>query len=60
MLQCIIRQNNHTSMDRVYLEAWLMSQGVEYKLGKFGDWLCWLTMEQINSLQDEGWPVRVL
>lgn len=61
MLQCVIKQNHgYEAMDRVYLELWLISRGVEYKLGRFGDWLCWLTPEQIGILQDEGWPVRVL
>lgn len=60
MLQCVIKQNTHSSMDRIHLESWLIGHGIEYRLGRFGDWLCWLSTEQIEALQNEGWPVRVL
>jgi hypothetical protein len=47
-------------MDRVYLEAWLINHAIEYTIGRFGDFLAFLTLEQAEELMDYGWPVVVL
>lgn len=60
MLECVIKQNQFTSLDRIYLEGWLLNNQIEYRLGRFGDWLAWLTPNQIEDLKGEGWTVYVL
>lgn len=60
MLQYVVRCNNYTSMDRVYLEAWLINHAIEYTLGRFGDFLAFMTVEQAYELQSDGWEVLVL
>lgn len=60
MLECVIRNNNYSSMDRILLEGWLIANGVEYRLGRYGNLLCWLTMAQMEELQEDGWTVKIL
>ena len=60
MFECVIRNNNYSSMDRILLEGWLIANQIEYRLGRYGNLLCWLTMVQMEELQSEGWIVYVL
>lgn len=60
-LYCAVECNvGYGSMDRIFLEAWLITHGIDYKIGRRGDLMCNLTRSEIDSLRDEGWPVRVI
>ena len=60
MFNTVIECNTFTSMDRVLLEGWLLSNSVPYKIGKYGNMLAKLEWDQIETLRDEGWVVRIL
>ena len=60
MIECAIKSNTFGSMDRIYLEGWLIANNIQYRLGKYGNWLAWLTFDQMYELQSEGWVVFAL
>ena len=54
----IINANvGYGSMDRIYLEGWLLSNNISYKVSSRGLKAA-LTEEQVDYLRSEGWPVR--
>lgn len=56
----IIKANNRDSMDRIYLEGYLLGQGIPYRIGKFGDLLAQPDRCQLDQLISDGWAVVVL
>lgn len=60
LFDVVIKSNNYSSMDRVLLEGWLISNQIPHKLGKFGDWLAKLEWDDIECLRNEGWTVKIL
>ena len=60
LFDCVIKCNTYTSMDRVLLEGWLLSNGIQHRFGKFGDMLAKLEWSQIEELRESGWVVKVL
>lgn len=60
LFDTVIKNNTYSSMDRVLLEGWLLSNGIQHRIGKYGDMLAKLTWEQINELRGSGWVVKIL
>lgn len=56
----VIRVNQRDSMDRIYLEGYLLGQGIPYRVGRFGDLLAQTNRAQLDQLIEDGWQVRIL
>lgn len=56
----VIKVNQRDSMDRIYLEGYLLGQGIPYRLGRFGDLLAQPNRDQLDQLICDGWQIRVL
>lgn len=60
MFDIVIKANQRDSMDRIYLEGYLLGQGIPYRVGRFGDLLAQPNRDQLDQLISDGWQIRVL